>query len=74
MVVGQGLKLVAIGLLVGGAASYAGARAVGSFLYQTNHKRALCRRSLSRRRARPEGGRPSARRASGVDVDQHRNQ
>jgi putative ABC transport system permease protein len=35
MVVGQGLKLVAIGLLVGGAASYAGARAVGSLLYQT---------------------------------------
>jgi putative ABC transport system permease protein len=35
MVVGQGLKLVALGLLVGGAASYAGARAVGSLLYQT---------------------------------------
>jgi predicted permease len=35
MVVGQGLKLVSVGLAAGLAASYAVARAVGSFLYQT---------------------------------------
>jgi ABC-type antimicrobial peptide transport system permease subunit len=35
MVVGQGLKLVTLGLVAGMAASYAVARAVGSFLYQT---------------------------------------
>jgi predicted permease len=35
MVVGQGLKLVTVGLVAGMAASYAVARAVGSFLYQT---------------------------------------
>jgi len=35
MVVRQGLKLVLVGLVAGMAASYAVARAVGSFLYQT---------------------------------------
>lgn len=35
MVVGQGLKLVTVGVIAGLAASYAAARAVGAFLYQT---------------------------------------
>ena len=35
MVVGQGLQLVSVGLVAGMAASYAVARAVSSFLYQT---------------------------------------
>jgi predicted permease len=35
MVVGQGLKLVTLGLVVGAAASYVAARAVASLLYQT---------------------------------------
>ncbi len=35
MVVGQGLKLVLVGLVAGMAASCAVARAVSSFLYQT---------------------------------------
>jgi ABC-type lipoprotein release transport system permease subunit len=35
MVVGQGLKLVSVGLVAGVIASYGVARAVDSFLYQT---------------------------------------
>jgi ABC-type antimicrobial peptide transport system permease subunit len=35
MVVGDGLRLVSIGLVAGALASYAAARAVASFLYQT---------------------------------------
>jgi ABC-type antimicrobial peptide transport system permease subunit len=35
MVIGQGLKLVTVGLVAGMIASYVVARAVGSFLYQT---------------------------------------
>jgi predicted permease len=36
MIVGQGLRLVTLGLVAGVAASYAVARAVGSYLYQTD--------------------------------------
>jgi putative ABC transport system permease protein len=35
MIVGQGLRLVTVGLVAGVAASFAVARAVASFLYQT---------------------------------------